>query len=171
VTPDPVAETYIRYRFLDRLTTILSKEQPFQDYSSTHKQLSELFLDLCGHHYGAITVRRSFPFFRRFQEWDLKRCKSWYSEQLQQQSPGSVWEEHNARDAIENEPRIRIITQTSQGVVGQQSTTHDEQSRRQEANLPSVHDPFEDFDPLAIGEETTQKPLQWDKIVPYRLFY
>jgi hypothetical protein len=156
VTRDPLAETYIRCRLLDHLSTILSKEKPFQDYSSTHIQLSELFLDLCGHHYGAITVRRSFPLFRRFQEWDLKRCQDWHSarlEQPQQQSAGGIWEEHDASDAIENEPWTRLIEQDSQGDMGQQST-YDEQSGHQEANLS---DPFENFDALRAGEEFTHE--------------
>jgi hypothetical protein len=29
-------------------------------------------MELCGHHYGAITVRRSFKTFQRFQLWDQR---------------------------------------------------------------------------------------------------
>jgi hypothetical protein len=61
----------------DQLGRMLDRLQVLFDTStirpSDYDKLADLFTDLCGQHYGSVTIRRSFPLFQKFRQWDIGR--------------------------------------------------------------------------------------------------
>jgi hypothetical protein len=83
---------------IDQLGRILDRLQALFDTStirlSDYDKLADLFTDLCGQHYGSVTIRRSFPLFQKFRQWDMER----YQKQELLLLPNEISSEENASE-------------------------------------------------------------------------